>query len=65
MVCAGPFDHETGLKSGADFCIPMKTGDCFGFCPPVCGPNDILCPGGLDFLGCPMAGVCAPMDGKY
>ena len=65
MACPGPMDPETGLKNGADFCIPMKTGECYNMCPMQCGPNDITCAGGVMPDGCPMPGVCAPMDGKY
>ena len=28
--------------------------------PPECGQDVIVCPGGMDLLGCPVADFCAP-----
>ena len=29
----------------------------------VCGPEDMMCPGGMDANGCPMPELCMPMKG--
>ena len=31
---------------------------CHNPCPPVCGPDQIPCPTGNDWNGCPMAETC-------
>ena len=36
-------------------------------CPPIepakCGPEDMVCPGGLGWEGCPMPDMCMPGKG--
>merc|ERR1711894_542967 len=59
MMCSGMWDPETGEQMSADYCTPMKVGDCYNHCPLDCG-KDMMCPGGMDPKGCPMPDICFP-----
>jgi len=61
MNCAGPMDPKTGMPTGPDTCMPMKSGDCWNTCPAVCGEKDQICYGGV-FDGCPMPDICMPKE---
>ena len=34
-------------------------------CPMKCGPEEMMCPGGTDPMGCPMGETCIPAKGEY
>jgi len=68
MVCSGGFDDATNCR-GDDVCVPMsfvndQNNTCWNSCPlDTCGPNDIICPGGIDhYSGCPIMEVCMGND---
>ena len=58
----GDDDIHTLLSSGCptpEFCMPEYiNGDCEAHCPTICGPEDMMCPGGSDEYGCPIADFC-------
>merc|ERR1711992_206667 len=62
MMCSGKWNEDWTEQLTADFCIPMKNGDCYNYCPMDCG-KDMVCPGGKDPQGCPMPESCSP--GKF
>merc|ERR1711936_889257 len=62
MMCSGKWNEDWTEQLTADFCIPMKNGDCYNYCPMDCG-KDMVCPGGNDPQGCPMPESCSP--GKF
>ena len=45
------------------FVSDINDGTCSENCPATCSPDDIVCPGGVDSMGCPMAEFCAPRKG--
>merc|ERR1711936_592371 len=45
MMCSGKWNEDWTEQVTADFCIPMKNGDCYNHCPVDCG-KDVMCPGG-------------------
>merc|ERR1712152_111119 len=47
MMCSGKWNEDWTEQLTADFCIPMKNGDCYNYCPMDCG-KDMVCPGGKD-----------------
>ena len=59
MMCPGKWNEDWTEQLTADFCIPMKNGDCYNYCPMDCG-KDMMCPGGMDPKGCPMPDMCFP-----
>merc|ERR1711992_375261 len=59
MMCYGKWNEDWTEQLSADYCIPMKNGDCWNECPKDCG-KDMFCPGGMDPKGCPMPGFCNP-----
>ena len=59
MMCPGTWDPKTGEQTTADYCIPMKVGDCYNHCPVDCG-KDMMCPGKMDPKGCAMPDTCNP-----
>merc|ERR1711994_706442 len=44
MMCPGKWNEDWTKQMTADFCIPMKNGDCYNYCPMDCG-KDMMCPG--------------------
>merc|ERR1711993_47883 len=62
MMCSGKWNEDWTEQVTADFCIPMKNGDCYNYCPVDCG-KDMMCPGGMDTQGCAMPDTCHP--GKF
>merc|ERR1711981_104517 len=62
MMCPGKWNEDWTKQMTADFCIPMKNGDCYNHCPMDCG-KDMMCPGGMDPQGCAMPDSCHP--GKF
>merc|ERR1712045_141155 len=74
MHCPGGMDYD-GCPM-PDTCVPSKTADgcpakgwcmhnddtaiCKNFCPPQCGPDDMVCPGGEDSMGCKIPDTCMP-----
>ena len=50
---------------GLDYCIPIKVGDCYNYCPVgdwYCssdGKDRIFCPGNIDINGCEELGSCS------
>ena len=50
-----------------DTCYPLMidaNGEfCPGFCPTDCGPDEMICPGGIDCLGCPNEDTCISQKG--
>merc|ERR1711994_95164 len=62
MMCSGKWNEDWTEQLTADFCIPMKNGDCYNYCPVDCG-KDMMCPGGMDTQGCAMPDSCHP--GKF
>ena len=34
-------------------------------CPMVCGPEEFVCPGGVDSMGCMMPDMCMPSKGNF
>ena len=50
---------------GPDYCIPIKVGDCYNYCPVgdwYCkenGEDRIFCPGNIDINGCEELGSCS------
>ena len=62
-MCSGDWDYKTGKQMSADYCIPMKNGDCYNNCHVSCCEESQLCPGG-DYNGCPQPDFCYPKDGK-
>ena len=40
------------------------TAICKDACPVQCGPDDMVCPGGEDSMGCKMPDTCMPSKGK-
>ena len=47
---------------GLDYCIPIKVGDCYNYCPLgdwYCGKDRIFCPGNIDINGCEELGGCS------
>ena len=65
LHCAAPWID--GKQTAADYCMPMKIGECWNHCPVQCDPdNDQVCPGGKDHAtGCEHSGFCHPQDCKY
>merc|ERR1712020_185538 len=59
MMCAGKWNEDWTEQISGDYCIPMKSGDCYNHCPMDCG-KDMMCPGGMDPKGCPMPDMCFP-----
>ena len=59
MMCPGKWNEDWTKQMTADFCIPMKNGDCYNYCPMDCG-KDMMCPGGMDTMGCAMPDSCHP-----
>ena len=59
MMCSGKWNEDWTEQLTADFCIPMKNGDCYNHCPMDCG-KDMMCPGGMDPQGCAMPDSCHP-----
>ena len=59
MMCPGKWNEDWTEQLTADYCIPMKVGDCYNHCPLDCG-KDMMCPGGMDPKGCPMPDMCFP-----
>ena len=39
--------------------------NCPEILPTECGPNEMVCGGGIDAEGCPVADTCIPNTGKY
>ena len=37
---------------------------CPSACPIKCSPEEMYCPGGLDWNGCPAPDMCMPGKGK-
>ena len=33
--------------------------------PAKCGPEEMMCPGGMDPQGCPMPDMCMPSKGNF
>ena len=64
MHCPGPWDHASGKQSGPDYCMPMKSGDCWNSCPVSCGEHDQVCPGSVKDDGCQEPEFCHDMNGK-
>merc|ERR1712020_858875 len=62
MMCPGKWNEDWTKQMTADFCIPMKNGDCYNYYPMDCG-KDMMCPGGMDPQGCAMPDSCHP--GKF
>lgn len=64
LHCAAPWID--GKQTAADYCMPMKIGECWNHCPVQCDPdNDQVCPGGKDHAtGCEHSGHCHPKDCK-
>ena len=59
MTCPGKWNEDWTEQISGDYCIPMKSGDCYNHCPMDCG-KDMMCPGGMDPKGCPMPDMCFP-----
>merc|ERR1719383_198649 len=66
MPCWGGIDSE-GCPM-PDTCIPMSVQgvyegtECPNICPVTCGENEMVCPGGTDFIiGCANSDFCHPM----
>ena len=57
-MCPGEWDPKMNQQISAEFCIPMKVGDCMNHCPMKCGNNDMMCPGKMDPNGCKMPDTC-------
>merc|ERR1712184_145333 len=47
MMCPGKWNEDWTKQMTADFCIPMKNGDCYNHCPMDCG-KEMMCPGTWD-----------------
>merc|ERR1712038_61681 len=62
MMCAGKWNDDWTEQLTADFCIPMKVGDCYNHCPVDCG-KDMMCPGMTHADGCKDADYC--ISGKF
>merc|ERR1711944_49596 len=45
MMCPGKWNEDWTEQLTADFCIPMKVGDCYNHCPMECGKDMMICPG--------------------
>ena len=39
--------------------------NCPEILPTECGPNEMVCGGEIDAVGCPVANTCIPNTGKY
>merc|ERR1711976_634273 len=62
FLCSGPYDEKTGCYA-MDTCMQMKDSNgCPANCATFCSEKDQLCPGGVDYNGCPMKDFCAPSD---
>merc|ERR1712062_756811 len=62
----GPIDYDN-VCMGQETCQPMyDAAGCQIPCPRFCGPEEFVCPGGMDFLGCRLPDTCikskGPMD---
>merc|ERR1712213_165427 len=65
FLCSGPYDEKTGCYA-MDTCMQMKDSNgCPGNCATFCSEKDQLCPGGVDYNGCPQKDFCAPSDCEY
>ena len=52
MSCPGQWSQDWKEQITADTCMPMKTGDCYNYCPKQCGEKDMMCPGKTHADGC-------------
>merc|ERR1712113_346169 len=60
MMCSGKWNEDWTEQLTADFCIPMKNGDCYNDCPKDCGKDEMMCPGMTHADGCKDADYCVP-----
>ena len=61
-MCPGEWNEDKQPIS-PDYCIPIKVGDCYNYCPVgdwYCGKDRILCPGSIDINGCKELDSCWP-----
>merc|ERR1711993_76774 len=58
MMCPGKWNEDWTEQLTADFCIPMKVGDCYNHCPMECGKDMMMCPGMTHADGCKDPDFC-------
>ena len=58
MMCPGKWNEDWTEQMTADFCIPMKNGDCYNHCPVDCCKDTIMCPGMTHADGCKDPDFC-------
>merc|ERR1712193_207999 len=58
MMCSGKWNEDWTEQLTADFCIPMKNGDCYNLCPVDCCKDTIMCPGMTHADGCKDPDFC-------
>ena len=64
-MCPGEWNEDKQPIS-PDYCIPIKVGDCYNYCPVgdwYCskdGEDRMFCPGNIDINGCEELGYCYP-----